>query len=77
MTKVKKSNFYELKNSNTERLEKANFETVLKIVIVKKIIKTQKLEFKLNLSESLTKLKTQILMKFTYSYCDKTQKLQF
>ena len=41
------------------------------------MIKTQKLEFGPNSTESLTYLKTQILMKFTYSYCDKTQKLKF
>ena len=40
-------------------------------------MKTQKLEFELNSKESLTKLTSQIFMKFTYSYCDKTQKLQF
>ena len=41
------------------------------------MIKTQKLEFGPNSTESLTNLKTQILMKFTYSYCDKTLKLKF
>ena len=50
---------------------------VKQIQIVNKMIKTQKLEFGSNSTESLKNLKTQILMKFTYSYCDKTQKLKF
>ena len=41
------------------------------------MIKTQKLECGPNSIKSLTNLKTQILMKFTYSYTDKTQKLKF
>ena len=41
------------------------------------MIETQKLEIGLNSTESLTNLKTQILKKFTYSHCDKTQKLRF
>ena len=38
------------------------------------MIKTKKLEFGPNSTESLTNLKTQIIMKFTYSYCDKNKK---
>ena len=46
-----------LKNSNTEMLEKSNFEKKIKKYNCKKnIIKTQKLEFELNSTESLTKL---------------------
>ena len=41
------------------------------------MIKSQKLECGLNSTKSLTNLKTQILMKFTYSYTDKTQNLKF
>ena len=41
------------------------------------MIKTQKLELGPHTTEGLTNLKTQILMKFTYSYCDKTEKLKF
>ena len=72
MTKVNNSNFDRLKNSNTERIKKSNFEKVKKNYNSKKIVKTQKLKFEPNSTESLTKLKTQILMQF----CDKTQKLQ-
>ena len=77
MTKVSNSNFDKLKNSNTKKLEKLNFETVKKNNCQKKLIKTQKNKFELNSTESLTKLKSQIFMKFTYSYWYKTQKLQF
>ena len=36
--------------------------------------KNLKLELGQNSTESLTNLKTQILMKLTYSYCDKNSK---
>ena len=39
--------------------------------------KTKKLEFRPNTTEGLTNLKAQMLVKFTYSYCDKTLKLKF
>ena len=45
--------------------------------IVNKIIKTQKIELGPNSTKTLTNLKTEILTKFTYSFCDKTQKLKF
>ena len=75
MTKPHNSNFDKLKDSNSEKLKKFNFEKVYKNSNCKKISKTQKLEFGLKSNKSFAKLKTQILMKLTYSYCDKTQKL--
>ena len=40
------------------------------------MISTQRLELGPNSTESFTKLKTQILKKFTYSYYDKNSKTQ-
>ena len=77
MTKLNNSNFDKLKNSNTQNPKNLILKRFKQILIVNKMSKTQKLEFGPNSTESLTNLKTQILMKFTYSYCDKNQKLTF
>ena len=46
-------------------------------MIVNKRNKLEKFKFGPDPTENWTNLKTQILMKFTYSYCDETQKLKF